>query len=206
MKVLNIGRSENADIVINNPAVSRRHAMLRLHWNGKMEIVDLSSNGTSVNNNPIKSNTPYPVRKGDVIVFANAVKLDWKTIKNPYLKYWIGVLGIVVLAAIITIILVVSSHRPTPKYGGESEYTQTPGTKDTTTSVLPHTTNNYPEEKSKADTTSSPIDHYIQTPDQNHTSGRHRGAKQQTPPPPSPAPTNESETKQPDDGVQTILF
>ena len=194
MKVLNIGRSENADIVINNPAVSRRHAMLRMHWNGKMEIVDLSSNGTSVNNNPIKSNSPYPIKKGDVIVLANAVKLDWKTVKNPYFKYWVGVAGVVVLAAIITMILLIPSRNHQAQ--DYDEYISAPVTKDTTTLARPQTENDSHEEGTEADI-ASPIDRYI--PDQNHESGRNKGTKRPKSSETSSQP-NESEPKS-DDGV-----
>ena len=195
MKVLNIGRSENADIVINNPAVSRRHAMLRMHWNGKMEIVDLSSNGTSVNNNPIKSNSPYPIKKGDVIVLANAVKLDWKLVKNPYLKYWVGVAGVMVLAVIITMILLIPS-------GKKELESYPPDSKIGTTTVLHPQTEN--ESLTESSDTVSLIDKYM--PDQTHESGRNKGTKRKESSAPS-SQQNESEPE-PEEGMNSnnIVF
>ena len=59
-----LGREE-ADINLDDPEVSRRHAMIR-RVNGSLEISDLrSANGTRINGSPIDG--PRPVSDGDTI-------------------------------------------------------------------------------------------------------------------------------------------
>jgi serine protease Do len=59
-----LGREE-ADINLDDPEVSRRHAMIR-RVNGSLEISDLrSANGTRINGSPIDG--PRPVTDGDTI-------------------------------------------------------------------------------------------------------------------------------------------
>ena len=48
-KIITIGRGEEADIHIDDELVSRRHATIKFLPLGKMEIRDLSKNGTFVN-------------------------------------------------------------------------------------------------------------------------------------------------------------
>ncbi|NTV14121.1 MAG: FHA domain-containing protein [Desulfobulbaceae bacterium] len=58
-----IGRGQEADVVINNPAVSRRQSSLELK-NGQYYLADLlSMNGTKVNRKKIRS--PTPISKSD---------------------------------------------------------------------------------------------------------------------------------------------
>lgn len=105
MKVLSIGRSESCDIVLNDSMVSRRHAMLRIHMTGKMEIVDMSQNGTFVNRIRIKPNTPFPVKRKDVVIFANTEQLNWKLVPNPWRVYGYILAGIAALIAVIACIM-----------------------------------------------------------------------------------------------------
>lgn len=107
MKVITIGRDPSCSIVINDPQISRRHAIVRVSDLGKIEIVDLSSNGTSVNGNPLRKNVPCPVTRKNQITFAGVSKLNWDDIPNPARLYkWIGIgiLGIVTLAIIIAMV------------------------------------------------------------------------------------------------------
>lgn len=107
MKVITIGRDPNCNVVINDPQISRRHAILRISDLGKIEVVDMSSNGTSVNGNPLRKNVPYHISRKDQVTFAGVSKLNWDDIPNPVRLYkWIGlgVLGIIALAIIITLV------------------------------------------------------------------------------------------------------
>lgn len=83
MKIITIGRGENSHIFIDNPLVSRQHAILKINGNGKMMIVDKSSNGTSINGSPIKKEREYPVSRRDVVTFAGVSQLDWKEVPDP---------------------------------------------------------------------------------------------------------------------------
>ena len=100
MKVYSIGRNEDCTIVLDNPMVSRRHALLKVHASGKMELVSLGTNGTFVNGNKLKPNAPYTVKRSDVVSFAHAKQLDWDLVENPiwWLKYALyGLAAIIVL-------------------------------------------------------------------------------------------------------------
>lgn len=103
MKVLSIGREESCDIVINDPTsvVSRKHALLKLYPTGKMEIVDLSTNGTFVNGNMISKNHPYVVKRKDVISFARSKQLDWSLVPNYQLRLRGALAGVAVVMLII---------------------------------------------------------------------------------------------------------
>lgn len=118
MKTISIGRSETCDIVLSDAMISRRHAMLRIYATGKMEIVDLSQNGTFVNNIRIKTNTPFPVTRKDVVFFAESEQLDWTMVPNPMKRYrliGVGILALVVIAAIIIAVCHLSNtETPTP--------------------------------------------------------------------------------------------
>jgi predicted component of type VI protein secretion system len=60
-----VGREDGADVVIDNPSVSRRHAEIRLGDKG-WEVVDLgSSNGTFIRGNKIQG--PQAIGLGDEI-------------------------------------------------------------------------------------------------------------------------------------------
>ena len=100
MKVYSIGRNEDCTIVLDNPMVSRRHALLKVHATGKMELVSLGTNGTFVNGNKLKPNAPYTVKRSDVVSFAHAKQLDWDLVENPiwWLKYALyGLVAIIVV-------------------------------------------------------------------------------------------------------------
>ncbi len=82
MKVVTIGRGPECDVVVNHELVSRRHALLKLYGNGKIEIVDVGRNGTFINNVQLKPNVPTPVSRKDVVSFAHVKQLDWKQVPD----------------------------------------------------------------------------------------------------------------------------
>ena len=68
-------RNPDNDIVVNEVAVSRYHALLRFNERtGEVSIMDLgSTNGVTVNNTEIKSGIPYALRQRDTIFVGRAV-------------------------------------------------------------------------------------------------------------------------------------
>jgi len=77
MRLLKIGRSATNNIVLNSERVSTLHAELILLDSGEMLLVDKSStNGTFVNNKRITPDVEVPVKKGDLIRFADE-ELNW---------------------------------------------------------------------------------------------------------------------------------
>ncbi len=64
-EVIMVGRDPGADIVVDNPGISREHAKFELTPNGEYRLVDLgSANGTFLNDERIKA--AY-VRNNDVV-------------------------------------------------------------------------------------------------------------------------------------------
>lgn len=70
-----LGRNPDNDIVVNEVAVSRYHALVRFNERtGEISIMDLgSTNGVTVNNTEIKSGTPFTLRQRDTIFVGRAV-------------------------------------------------------------------------------------------------------------------------------------
>lgn len=67
-----IGRSNRADVVVEDPSVSGQHARLAVTAGGAATITDLgSSNGTTVNGSKVQGS--HPVRSGDVIGVGEAL-------------------------------------------------------------------------------------------------------------------------------------
>lgn len=61
-------RSATWDISLQDRAVSRPHAEIKLQENGEWTLTDLgSANGSYVNGTPIEANTPIPLKDGYVI-------------------------------------------------------------------------------------------------------------------------------------------
>jgi hypothetical protein len=100
-----IGRGDDCQIRLydNTQKVSRNHATLKILENGKMFIVDHSSNGTFVNGVKITPNVDYPIKRGDNISFAHVLELNWNEIHQPknrtilYLGGGILIIGVCVL-------------------------------------------------------------------------------------------------------------
>ena len=104
MKIVSIGRSEGCNIRLSDPATSRRHAVIKIYPLGKMEIVDLSQNGTTVNGVRLRTNTPTPVKRNQIVRFAENERLDWSQVPDS-MKYWkLGSLILLILAVILLII------------------------------------------------------------------------------------------------------
>ena len=116
MKTITIGRGPENMVTLNDAKTSRRHALLRCHSTGKMEIVDLSQNGTFVNGMKIPSNKPYPISRKDIVVFAHAETLNWDEVPNPYrfikISALVFLLCIILLCACIGLYSFIDSRRP----------------------------------------------------------------------------------------------
>lgn len=83
MRLLKIGSSHDCDIVLNSRRVSALHAELIMLNNGDILLEDKgSTNGTYVNNQPIKQGASVPVRRGDLIRFADT-ELQWSSVPQP---------------------------------------------------------------------------------------------------------------------------
>lgn len=79
MTIITIGRSSNNRIIINNPHVSSNHAELRIDDFGTITLTDRSQNGTTVNGRSIH-NSSTSVNRGDTVLFANSIPLDWNQV------------------------------------------------------------------------------------------------------------------------------
>lgn len=116
MKSYSIGREPSCSIVINDPQkiISRNHAILTVADNGKITIVDQSTNGTYINGIRISSNVPVPVTRKDKISFAHVANLDWNRIpkEGGSLKYvlW-GVGGVVAAGLIVWLIITLVGNK-----------------------------------------------------------------------------------------------
>lgn len=108
-KVISIGRGDEADININDELVSRRHATIRFLPFGKMEIRDLSKNGTYVNGIRLAVNKPYPITRKDVVSFARVSQLDWKEVPDPMRPYRIGAFAVLAFLVCLVIVAIISN-------------------------------------------------------------------------------------------------
>ena len=111
MKVYTIGRSADCTIVLDDIMVSRRHALLKVYPFGKMELIDLSQNGTFLNGVKLKKNVPVPVSRKDVVKIAQTRVLDWSQVPNPQRKIQIGAAVAVVVIAVIALLIVLLNKR-----------------------------------------------------------------------------------------------
>ncbi len=72
---IKIGRDNTNDVIINEPRVSRNHAIITILANGEYEVKDLgSSNGTYVNGQKI---TKQIINPGDKLQVASSI-VDWQ--------------------------------------------------------------------------------------------------------------------------------
>ncbi len=82
MKLLVIGNNSNCHIRLNSPFVSGYHAELLLLDNGEILLTDKGSrNGTYLNDQRLQPNKDIPVKRGDVIRFADQI-LDWQNVPS----------------------------------------------------------------------------------------------------------------------------
>ena len=113
MKVLSIGRDDSCNIVIDDPEmlISRKHALLKLYGTGKMEIVDMSTNGTFVNGLAVPKNKPYVVTRKDVVSFARVRQLDWSLVPNNLRMVKIGALALCAVVVLLAVIILWPSKK-----------------------------------------------------------------------------------------------
>lgn len=104
MKTITIGRGDGVDIFIDDEMISRRHALLRIYASGKMEIVDMGKNGTFVNGVKLRPNVPFPVKRKDVVSFAEVSRLNWSQVPDntKYFK-----IGAIIIGAIIALLILI---------------------------------------------------------------------------------------------------
>lgn len=88
MRVLTIGRGEDCNYILDDPQkiISKKHAILRFHPLGKIEIVPLGRNNTYINGQLVPNGKPKVISRNDVISFAHVKDLNWKRIRDPYAK------------------------------------------------------------------------------------------------------------------------
>lgn len=80
MKLIVIGSDSGTQIKLNSPYVSKYHAELLLLDNGEILLTDKGSkNGTFINDHKIQANKEVPVKRGDIIRFADQ-KLNWSMV------------------------------------------------------------------------------------------------------------------------------
>lgn len=67
--VYNVGTNFRNDIVLNSNVASRYHAVIKVDDKGRVFIIDnKSTNGTQINGQKIKPNTPCRIKRGDNVV------------------------------------------------------------------------------------------------------------------------------------------
>ncbi len=83
MRLLKIGRDASCDIVLHSAAVSSLHAELTILNNGDILLEDKNSrNGTFVMNKVVRPGVSIPLRRGDMVRFAD-VELRWDQVPQP---------------------------------------------------------------------------------------------------------------------------
>ena len=82
MKLIVIGSNSNSHIRLNSQFVSGYHAELLLLDNGEILLTDKGSkNGTYLNGQKLQPNKDIPIKRGDVVCFADQV-LDWRSVPS----------------------------------------------------------------------------------------------------------------------------
>lgn len=117
MTIITIGRGPENKILIDEPEISRLHAMVKVDSFGKLWIIDKSSNGTYINGIKIARDVSVPVSRKDDVSFAKVRHLDWTRIPDPAKKIKIGalaVLGLIALVAILSIVIPMFKSSPAP--------------------------------------------------------------------------------------------
>lgn len=164
MKVITIGRDPECNIVLDDNLISRRHAVLRLHGTGKIEIIDYSSNGTFINGTRIVSNTPLKIHRKDAVSFAHAKTLDWSQIPDPSRKPRMIILIVFIASVLVTIAGIVVSHLPASKSDSGAlqdievyENTEQPAQGNGNATAKPDGTTAQPEKPNQEEASSSDI-------------------------------------------------
>lgn len=115
MKTITIGRSAECNITIEHELISRKHALLKLYPSGKIEIVDMGLNGTSVNGVKIQPNMPKRINRNDVVTFAGSKSLDWNLVpptRNWYLYSALATIALVGIGALLYFLLGTGKPQP----------------------------------------------------------------------------------------------
>lgn len=142
MKVITIGRDDSCDILLDDPNISRRHAVLRLHPTGRIEIIDYSRNGTSVNGIRLGNEKLTRITRKDSITFAGVKSLDWSKIPDPSRPVRLAVIIACAVVAIGVLAVVgISVYRSGQAY--------TPGENTTVTDTVT-TAPQYPDAEAPA--------------------------------------------------------
>ena len=82
MKLIVIGSGSGAHLKLNSQFVSSYHAELLLLDNGEILLTDKGSkNGTYLNDQRLQPNKDIPIKRGDVIRFADQM-LDWRNVPS----------------------------------------------------------------------------------------------------------------------------
>lgn len=80
MKLIVIGSNSNSHIRLNSQFVSGYHAELLLLDNGEILLTDKGSkNGTYINDQRLQPNKDIPIKRGDIVRFADQL-LDWRCV------------------------------------------------------------------------------------------------------------------------------
>ena len=80
MKLIVIGSGNGAHLKLNSQFVSGYHAELLLLDNGEILLTDKGSkNGTYLNDQRLQPNKDIPIKRGDVVRFADQT-LDWRNV------------------------------------------------------------------------------------------------------------------------------
>ena len=86
MRIINIGRSPENQVVIDDMTISRNHAKIEVDDANKIFITDISSNGTYVNGQRLFVNLRKQILRGDKVNFAQVSDLDWSLIPQPVIN------------------------------------------------------------------------------------------------------------------------
>lgn len=111
MKTITIGRSDECDIHIEHELISRRHALLRISPLGKMEIINLGANGTSVNGVKLQNSRPKKISRNDVVTFAGVKTLDFNAVPDTLKLIRIGSITAILLVIVAISITILSLNK-----------------------------------------------------------------------------------------------
>lgn len=135
MRTITIGRSSECDIAIEHEHISRKHAMLKLYPMGKIEIIDMGRNGTSVNGVRIQPGVARQVRRNDVVTFAGAKTLDWSLVPNEgKILRWGIIVACIIAIVILGVLTIVNLNKDNTKNGAVEEFG---GTSSSPSSTVP---------------------------------------------------------------------
>lgn len=94
-RLVNIGSNYRNELTVEDPFVSRFHAVLKIKNNNKAFIRDLGSrNGTTVNGVKITAMQDTPIKKGDIVTLGNKDVTDQVAMYLPKKSVLPAVLGV----------------------------------------------------------------------------------------------------------------